>query len=342
MDSIFDRLFRYRPSSDRLPQEDFFTEALVGVLRASPALAEAFASWLIGEELDQVALQSQKTVGKNRIDIWIDARNRRRGIRHAVAVENKIGAGEGEDQLLRYESQLKCDAGAHTRTLVYATLHERSGFKPGSDSPRVRSRQIHWFEVADWMRKSLANPNGEVDERCIVFLRELLLLMEHWNMTMNLNAGDLATATTYKRSVEDQLIQILDETYAACQLPGTRDNQWSYVPRYSRRVLCYSSPWIDDHQDIYVEFGFDFDRHDVDWNVDELRLPSAYFAVRGTTRPSLDSLSSWGAPPDSWDSDYLLVKQLPCLRVGGDSLHVEYLNFLQDARDELWRAVGLV
>lgn len=50
----------------------------------------------------------------------------------------------------------------------------------------------------------------------------------------------------------------------------------------SRRYLCYSSPWVDDEEDVYVEFGFEFYRNDASWNVAELRLPSAYFAVRGT------------------------------------------------------------
>ena len=343
MDTIFGRMFRYRPSIGRLPQEDFFTEALVGVLKANRALAEGFAGWIIGQEVDQVALETQKSVGDgNRVDIWMDARNQQCGLRHAVAMENKIGAGEGADQLSRYETQLKCDADAQTRTLVYATLHERSTFQPSPEAPHVTFRPLHWFEVADWLRVWTVNPREEIDDRCIVFVRELLLLMEDWNMAMNLNANDLAIATAYRRSVEDQLIQILEETKAACRLTGTRGNQWSHAPSYSRRYLCYSSPWIDDRKDIFVEFGFDFDRDDAHWSVAELHLPSAYFAARGTQRPGLDRLSRWDTPPESWGDDYLKVKQLSCLRIGGDSLHAEYLKFLHDARDELWEAVGLV
>ena len=37
----------------------------------------------------------------------------------------------------------------------------------------------------------------DVDERSIVLTRELLLLMEVWNMAINLDAGDLAAATAY-------------------------------------------------------------------------------------------------------------------------------------------------
>lgn len=340
MDSVFARLFRYRPSVDRLPQEDFFTEALAGVLLADRLFREAFVSWLIDREVDHVGIETQKSVGAdNRIDIWIEARNDSLGSRHVVAMENKIQAGEGTDQLARYEAQLKCDADADTRTLVYATLHERRCFDPTPKDPEVRFRPVHWFQVADWIRRWTLRCGTTADERCIVMAHELLLLMENWNMAMNLNADDLTAATAYRRSVEDKLVQILEDTKATCQLPGTTGNQWSRTPRYSRRYLCYSSPWVDDQEDVYVEFGFDFDRDDAGWNVAELRLPSAYFAVRGTHRPELDGLAGWESPPSSWGDNYLCVKQLSCLRVGGDNLHLAYLEFLRNARDELWTAI---
>ena len=340
MASLFARLFAYRPSADRLPQEDFFTEALAGVLVADRSLREAFTRWLIGHEVDHVSVETQKSLSvDNRIDIWIEARNDGLGMRHVAAMENKIRASEGTEQLTRYEAQLKCDPDAATRTLVYATMHERKCFDPSPNGPMVVFRPVHWFQVADWFRSWTLCGGTNADEGCMIMVRELLLLMEHWNMAMNLNADDLTAATAYRRSVEDRLIQILEDTKATCQLPGTTGNQWSRMPRYSRRYLCYSSPWVDDQEDVYVEFGFDFDRDDANWKVAELRLPSAYFAVRGTYRPELDELTGWESPPSSWGDDYLRVKQLPCLRVGGDNLHLGYLEFLRSARDELWNAI---
>ena len=155
-------------------------------------------------------------------------------------------------------------------------------------------------------------------------------------MAMNLNAEDLAIATAYRRSVERQLIQILEETKAACELPGVKGNQWSHDPRH----LSYSSPWIDDQYDVYVQFGFDFARHDSEWSVERLRLPSAFFAVRGKPRSGLDQLLNWGPPPADWGSDYLWVKQLASLDVCGDSLHAEYVRFFLGARSELWDAAS--
>ena len=160
-------------------------------------------------------------------------------------------------------------------------------------------------------------------------------------MAMNLNAQDLSVATAYRTSVHNQLLQVLNETKAGCALvSGGGGNQWSHGRLNPGPYLIYTSPWVDDQEDVYVEFGFDFDRKDVSWNVVELRLPSAYFAVRGTHRTELDQLVGWDRPPSSWGEDYLLVKQLDCLRVGGESLHAMYVEFLRDAREELWRTIN--
>ncbi len=157
-------------------------------------------------------------------------------------------------------------------------------------------------------------------------------------MAMNLNAGLLATATIYHRSVGPQLVQILNETKEACGLSGTKGNQWSH----NREDLYYSSPWVDDQKNISVQFGFDFDRDDVEFSVPQLCLPSAYFAVMGDTyRPELDNLKDWEAAPESWGDGYLRVKRLGCLRLQGMSLHGEYIGFFLNARAKLWRAIGL-
>ena len=338
MNSIFSRLFRYRPRPDRLPEEDFFTEAFVGVLKKSDLLQSEFVKWLIGQEVHEVDLETQKTFdGGGRVDVWIDARNCRSGARHVVAVENKIGAQEGPNQLQGYAAELQVFETAESRTLVYATRHERSEAQDFLDAPDVTLLQIHWFQVADWLREWMISQSYGGDDAGTCFAGELVLLMEDWNMAMNMNIDDLAAASTYHTSVAAQFEQILNQVYEACNVPGTRGNPWTYKP------LWYSSPWIDDQQNIYVKFGFDFDRSDAGWSVADLRLPSAYFAVRGENRPEIDNLTiDWQQPPDGWHPDNLRVKQLDFLQVPGDPLHLQYLAFFEGARAELWRAVGLM
>ena len=339
MSSIFTRLFKYRPSGDRLSREDFFTEAFAGVLKKSRQLQTEFVKWLIHQEDDEVDLKTQKTLDNGgRVDVWIDARNKRRGARHVVAMENKIKAEEGADQLQGYAAELQLLESANSRTVVYATLHERGGLQNLPDGPEVEFQQIHWFQVANWLREWETSPAHGGDDPSIPFARELVCLMEDWRMTLNLKIGDLAAATAYHGPAEDQLRQILSQIEAACVLPGAT-GRWQRL--HSQGYLSYTSPWIDDAQYTKVEFGFDFKRDDDGWSVRQLSLPSAYFAVWSTDQLELGDLQDWQDASADWDANYLRVKQLTSLRIRGVSLHSEYLDFLEEARAELWRALDL-
>ena len=358
MSSIFSRIFKYRPRVDRLPKEDFFTEAFAGVLQTNSSLCAAFAKWLIclchdfdsvSIDVDSVTIETQKTFASgDRLDVWIVAHHKNSGARHVVAMENKIGAAEGQNQLQRYEDILRREeASADTRTLVYATLHERTNFEPRRDGPEIGFLPIRWFYVADWMRKWVAESSPGVEDRSIVLVRELVQLMEDWNMAMNLTRTDLEAAFLYRnkvRSVEAQLIRILDETEQAYKqahdLDGDAGNTW-----YRSRIdLIYQSPYIDIESRNYIEFGFDFDRDDDDWRASQPSLPSAYFAANGGwPEPDIEQLRNvrnWVRAPYSWGDGYRLVKRLGHLDLQGDSLHGEYLDFFRVALDELLQALN--
>ena len=334
MNSIFTRLFSYRPKPDRLPEEDFFTEALVGVLNKSDLLKTKLVRWLTGKEVHEVELETQETLGGGTVDVWIDARNCRSGARHVIAMENKIGAQEGPNQLQGYAAELQHFETAESRTLVYATRHERSEAQEFPDAPDVEFRQIHWFQVADWLSESITRLSRSGNDSSIPFARELISLMKDWNMTMNLNVGDLAAATAYHRSAEDQLRQILSQIEAACVLPSA-SGRWER--RHSKGYLFYSSPRIDNQREIKVEFGFDFQRDDRVWSVRRLGLPSAYFAVWGTPPLELDDLQNWQDPPADWGPGYQRAKQLGSVSIDGRSLQGVYLDFLKEARSEIWQ-----
>lgn len=337
MSSIFGRLFKYRPRPDRDPKEDFFTEALTGVLQTSRALRNAFVKEFIGHEVDCVFLKTQKTVPNGRIDIWIDARDRCSGARHLAAMENKIGADVDENQLRKYETHLQRYEDVDSRTLVSATRHERSRLRSSPDAPYVQFRQVHWFQVADFLRNWIAITPDDGDDSSSPFVRELLLLMKEWSMAMDLNIGDLAAATAYHRSVNARLRAILEQTKAACNLPN---RGWGWGGNISL-YLAITSPEFGDGQNISVEFGFDFKRDDTDWRVAQLRLPSAYFTVRCPDPLELNYPQGWEIPPAEWGGEYRQVKHLDSLQVNGGSLHMGYVEFFRNARVELWHALGL-
>ena len=347
MPGLFARLFTYRSRKDRSPYEDFFTEALAGVLNASEALRREFVERLfkVVEPKVKCTVQSVALVdtqrmidGSERLDMWLDAKDET-GVHHLIVLENKIDAPEGHRQLTRYATHLAKRGDAASRTLVYITPHERTEFRPGGDGPAVGFGQWHWFQVYDWLQQWVGEHDQAAAGRTGALANELLTLMEDWNMDMNLSAADLATATTYKQTAQTRLIQILRQVRDACKTKLKLDEgKWSY----DTNTLEYSSPWIGD-KSFYIQFGFDFGRDDEIWSVARLNLPSAYFAIRGeeVSQQDWSALSSdWGSTPDDWNwwAD-ARVKRLDSIVAGGSSMRNDYLEFFMNALDEIENAI---
>ncbi|MXW51032.1 MAG: hypothetical protein F4X81_07900 [Gammaproteobacteria bacterium] len=341
--SLFARLFKYHATEGRSPQEDFLTEALAGVLESSLRLRVVFVKWVLELDVETVSVETQKHVEtetrmdegetKRRLDLWIEAREGS-GARHVVVFENKIGAPEGDGQLQSYEGYLrKYHKQAASRTLIYLTPQTQSDFQP-TDARLVAFRELRWFQVFNWMKTWAQDPEVEAGSAALV--KELLALMEEWNLTTELNASDLAAAVAHRSSVEQRMLQLLNEVWDACNDLTKRDGgNWSY--RY--RKLYYESPWfVGDGGDFYFSFGFDFDREDDVWSVSSLRLPSAYFGVadRGAIQLDWDTVSSdWVQPPEEWKwGTASRVKRLSCLRANGDSLDEGYREFFKEALGE--------
>ena len=270
MASIFGQLFKYRPRENRLPQEDFFTEALAGVLRKTPDVRTKFVEWLIWHDnyevkIEKADIDTQKQVSGGRLDIYIDARSVD-GQRHVVVVENKISAEEGANQLKRYSEHLGTESDAATRTLVYITRTSAPNFEAKRNN--VTFTPLKWFQVYHWFKESAESEHP--------FLCDLLELMEEWNMTieLRLNATDLAAAVSYKKSAEEQFWNVLKMVKGDLVIKKSTSKWISYF-------LAYSTPYLGDSR-IYLYFGFDFDREENDWSVEKLCIPSAFVGVCGS------------------------------------------------------------
>ena len=330
MTSVFSQLFKYRPRENRLPQEDFFTEALAGVLQKTPEVCTKFVEWLISHdgcevEIKEADIDTQKSVHRgrlDRLDIYVDAGSVD-GQRHVVGVENKISAKEGERQLERYLEYLGSENDAATRTLVYITrVSELNPFESKPDN--VTFKHLKWFQVYDWLKESAKSEH--------TFLCDLLELMEEWNMTSNLelSATDLAATIRYKKSAVPQFERVLDSVWEEVRI-NEYTGSWNYknFPDY------YSTPKLGD-SNIYLSYGFDFDREDDDWDVKKLYIPSAYVVVRGNDdKPAfLKRLSDdWIDVPQymEWENG-LYVKQMhKKLLVSKDSFGEAYLDFFNTA-----------
>ena len=276
MTSVFGQLFKYRPRENRLPQEDFFTEALAGVLEKTDKVGAKFVGWLIEHndykvEITEAKFYTQKQVIWGRLDIYINAKSAD-GQRHVVAVENKISAEESGNQLQHYLDHLSTEKDAETRTLVYITLLSEP--KPFEKEPdNVTFKSLKWFQVYDWLKKESAKPEQ-------TFLCDLLELMEEWNMTSEpiLSAADLAAAIRYKKSVELQFLYVLDMVEEKLKREINEcTGRWGSGNQGDS--LCRYTPYLGDPGINYLQFGFDFNREDDDWNVEKLCIPSAYVGV---------------------------------------------------------------
>ena len=328
MTSIFSRLFKYRPRENRLPQEDFFTEALAGVLQKTPDVCTKFVKWLIGyeAEITEADIDTQKLVDGGRLDIYIAARSADgQRQRHVVGVENKISAKEGERQLERYSDYLGSENDTATRTLVYITrVSEPNPFESKPDN--VTFKHLKWFQVYDWLKESAKSEH--------TFLCDLLELMEEWNMTSNfeLSATDLAAATKYRKSAAPQFYYVLDSVYENVEINEPTD-KWNYASYF----LAYSTS-EPRGSGIKLFFGFDFDREDDDWNVEKLCIPSAFVGVCGNdNRAFLKKLNDWTKVPPhlSWLRKGLYVKQMRKeLLVSKDSFGEAYLEFFNTTIQE--------
>lgn len=231
---FLERLFKYRATEGRSPEEDFFTEAFAGVLESRPKMSVDFAAWLTEREIKSADVATQKVVNAtNRLDMWFKARDENGG-NHLVVLEHKLGARQGSDQLRRYERYLTAQV-ADSYTLVYVTMHEHSNFEPLGEA--VSFRNLHWFEVYDWLEDWIRE-NDDIDSASGGLTRELLRLMEAWGMEMGLGARELASAVEYKGSVQSQLLQILDEVREQC-----REDCLSVTPSRCISSSNQSRPW---------------------------------------------------------------------------------------------------
>ena len=329
MTSVFGQLFKYRPRENRLPKEDFFTEALAGVLQKTPDdLRNKFVKWLIEHndykvEITEANIYTQKQVIGGRLDIYINAKSAD-GQRHVVAVENKISAEEGGNQLGRYSGHLGTE-NAETRTLVYITLLSEPKKKPDN----VTFKSLKWFQVYDWLIKESAKSEH-------TFLCDLLELMEEWNMTSEpiLSAADLTAAIRYKNSVEQQFLNVLGMVKEKLKHEiNKRAGIWG-----SGSLLHYT-PYLGAPGIYYLQFGFDFEREDKVWSVEKLCIPSAYVGVGAKDeKPAFPKKLSedWIKVPEymKWKGG-LYVKQMNKeLLVSKDSFGAAYLDFFNTTIQE--------
>ena len=329
MESLFKRLFRYRPTEGRQPREDWFTESFAAVLDRQPRLGGAYAARLIGRDVETADIETQRTFDVARPDMWIDARDAD-GRRHVVMVEHKMGAPAERPQLEAYERRLR-GLTAETKTLVHIAGSTEAPDFDVTDSS-VRFECLRWFEVYRWLRcwAASARSAGEA----VQLVDELLKFMKERGMSIEIGMEELAAYTVCKASgVEQRLEQLLDAVWDDCRMTdalGETEGNWR---RPNKEFGDWESPKIVRHG-VKVIYGFDFEREDSEWDADRLRLPSAYVGIWRSESDGACALpcpTGWKERPKAWPESCVWACEIGELRLRGGSLSTSYLEFFTGA-----------
>ena len=329
MESLFKRLFRYRPTEGRQPKEDWFTESFATVLDRQPGLGGAYAGRLIGRDVETADIETQRTFKGARPDMWIDARDAD-GRRHVVMVEHKMGAPAERLQLEDYERRLR-GLTAETKTLVHIAGSTETPAFAVTDSS-VGFKCLRWFEVYQWLRRWAAGARER--REAVQFMDELLRFMEERGMSIEIGMDELAAYTVGKASgVEQRLERLLDAAWDDCGMTdalGETEGNWH---KYDKNSIDWVSPKIVRHG-VEVIYGFDFGREDPEWDADRLRLPSAYVGISRSESDGACALpcpTGWKERPKAWPESYVWVCEIGELRLRGGSLTASYLEFFTGA-----------
>ena len=355
MSSIFNRIFRYRQSKHRTPSEDYFTETFVAVLDRCKPLRIAFVERLIGSEnitrenIESVRIETQKSFSEGGIarrpDIWVEARDSA-GKRHVAIIENKIDSRQGENQLSDYAKILQREPNAESQTLVYITKYSEETGAPDQGNLRfehsnTRFKHLKWFEVYAYLveeQQKTAKSAGDL-------LKELLRLMEDWNMAGTLSAARLRAAVTcIGTEVGKSLHSIQNEAWTRSDIEKVlkdkcKPGRWAFG--YTKGSQ-YSPP-IRDYE-VRIWIGFRFSGQHAGWDVDKLELPTPPVSLikEGKPRRELPQPSeNWFRPVERgrlWRRQPNLG-EMPLPRYG-EQLDEYYKEFFYCAFEELKEALG--
>ncbi|WCN36236.1 PD-(D/E)XK nuclease family protein [Aneurinibacillus uraniidurans] len=182
MKSLFLRQYSLLKSTDFHPLEDYLTE-IISLLFECPNKLSDFADHFLDEQLEKaetIHVHTQRTYSKlsthsvdSRPDLVITFRNHTK--KHVLFIENKLGSGEGNQQLTRYADHLNEYRKRGYRVhLLYITQYydPKDGSSLFSKLNRSEFKQIQWYQFYAWLREYT---NDLYCKQVITYMEELRL-----------------------------------------------------------------------------------------------------------------------------------------------------------------------
>lgn len=190
-------LYRTRNQSDRVPLEDFNTEAFSGILNMHGEVLVAFADFLgLPEGTYRVSTQGfySHELSNCYVDMVLEAED------VVCFIENKVGSSEGYEQLNRYVQVLKRDYPNHKKYMVYCTKDSDPKDQLGKDDS-YHFRQVRWYEIA----KELLAYKAQLP-----LVNDYLKFLDKHKMTQDntIRVENLLTIENLQKTVEIMLFYI--------------------------------------------------------------------------------------------------------------------------------------
>lgn len=245
MDSIFNRLYSYRATEGRNPEEDFFTEVFAGVMEKTQGFFTTLLNKWINDiqrgkglnpiELSELKIKTQanysssiKPKESNRPDIVIRANERSAENKlYTIFIENKIGSTERNNQLKSYAQQLN-NLPTEGKVLIYITRYPEQKDSNDVTFENIIFVQKRWFEV---YRDAVNYRKHNSSQFEIVYLDELIKFMEEKKMALKLSLFDLALTQNAKqneRKYQDILNEAINKSLINQKIKDKAGGSYSY------------------------------------------------------------------------------------------------------------------
>lgn len=247
------KLYSKNGYSDKIPLEDFNTEAFAGILKLYPEIKKDIIDFLeLPEDEYLVSTQVNYTLPDTQnciIDLVFIGRE------HICFIENKVNSSEGREQLSRYCQALDLHHQNHILFLVYCTK-----FSDPKEITTHNFKQIRWFEIAKRLKK-YSDTNPTIKDYLIflkthkmaqdnTFTTDTIVTMENFIKTFEIVSHHVnLSLPVFKKTFKLDKIKKQDSTMSKDRYAYYVENVFNDKSTYTELLYCihYSTAKLQTH-----------------------------------------------------------------------------------------------
>ena len=242
--NLFERLYRYREKAGKHERENYLTELLASVLERNQSLCHQLCKYAnVPVPADtRFLVRTQVSYADGQPDIVLES------VTHdsLLLIECKLEAGQGHEQLKRYQSIAKVSTASH-KGIIFLTKYYES---PGDSSVHC----LRWYQLFDFL---LPLPSGEL----VTFFKEYLILHQ-LQKPMNFLPADLVALEQIQSTIAkmDEVLSPIEWQFRE-YLGGTGQYTKSRAPKLAEGWYGY---WRYIGTSLF-RVGFEFEAGSMPW-----------------------------------------------------------------------------